>query len=266
MKKTRLYQRLGFRVETLQAGYERFVALLRESGLGPGPADRSVEVDGAIWAHDNLPEFWADCRKGGDFWLDVFASGNTDYRLRIEMHRSGPWTRVSVAGPSRAWIEDLFEVFEEGVGIAEPFDPPVTTPAPTVFLGHGGSPQWKELRDHLRDQHGYEVIAFESGARAGHAIRDILEDMSTRSSIAFLVLTAEDEAEDGRRARQNVVHELGLCQGKLGFHRGIALVEEGVALFSNLDGIQQIRYPQGRIRETFGDVLATIRREFQPPS
>lgn len=40
------------------------------------------------------------------------------------------------------------------------------------------------------------------------------------------------------------------------------LLEEGTQEFSNIQGIQQIRYSKGNIRETFGDVLATIRREF----
>jgi predicted nucleotide-binding protein len=76
-------------------------------------------------------------------------------------------------------------------------------------------------------------------------------------------MTAEDETVEGEfRARQNVVHEIGLFQGKLGFSRAIVLVEDGVELFSNLQGVQQIRYSKGNIRETYGDVLATLRREF----
>ena len=87
--------------------------------------------------------------------------------------------------------------------------------------------------------------------------------MLTKSSFALLVLTAEDETTDGtKRARQNVVHETGLFQGRLGFTKAIVLLEEGAEEFSNLYGIQQIRFKKGNIKETFGDVLATIRREF----
>jgi predicted nucleotide-binding protein len=101
------------------------------------------------------------------------------------------------------------------------------------------------------------------GARAGHTIRDILETMLNKCSIAFLVMTAEDETVDGGfRARQNVVHEIGLFQGRLGFTRGIVLLEEGAEEFSNISGIEQIRFSRGRIQETFGEVVATIRREF----
>jgi predicted nucleotide-binding protein len=64
------------------------------------------------------------------------------------------------------------------------------------------------------------------------------------------------------RPRQNVVHEAGLFQGRLGFSRAIVLIEEGIEDFSNLQGVHQIPYTKGNIKETFGDVLATLRREF----
>jgi predicted nucleotide-binding protein len=87
--------------------------------------------------------------------------------------------------------------------------------------------------------------------------------MLSKSSIAFLVMTGEDETpEGGMRARQNVIHEIGLFQGRLGFPRGIVLLEEGTEEFSNIHGIEQIRFCPGNIKETFGDVLATLHREF----
>ena len=69
-------------------------------------------------------------------------------------------------------------------------------------------------------------------------------------------------ADGELRARQNVVHELGLFQGRPGFDRAIALLEDGTEEFSNLHGIQQVRFAPGHINGTFGEVLATLRREF----
>jgi hypothetical protein len=40
------------------------------------------------------------------------------------------------------------------------------------------------------------------------------------------------------------------------------LFETGAEDYSNLAGVQQIRYSEGNIKETFGEVLATLRREF----
>jgi len=171
-----------------------------------------------------------------------------------------------VTAPSRAEIARAYEVLEASWPDSRlPAEPTPAPPAPVVFLGHGRSPLWRDLRDHLQDKHGVTVEAYEIGSRAGHAIRDVLESMLRRSSIAFLILTAEDAMADGSmQARQNVVHELGLFQGALGFSRAIAVLEEGTEEFTNIHGIEQIRFPAGRIRETFGEVLAAIRREVEP--
>ena len=59
------------------------------------------------------------------------------------------------------------------------------------------------------------------------------------------------------------MHELGLFQGRFGFTRAVALPEKGVKEFSNIKGINQIRFTKGHIRKTFGDILATIKREFE---
>jgi predicted nucleotide-binding protein len=61
-----------------------------------------------------------------------------------------------------------------------------------------------------------------------------------------------------------VIHETGLFQGRLGFSRAIVLLEDGAEEFSNLAGIQQIRFAKSNIKETFGEVLAVLRREFGP--
>ncbi len=131
-----------------------------------------------------------------------------------------------------------------------------------IFIGHGSEESWRMLKDHLQDKHNFKVVAYETGARSGHSIRDILEEMVNQSSMAFLVMTGEDRGQNGKLyPRDNVVHEAGLFQGKLGFSRAIVLLEEGVEEFSNIAGIQQIRFPKGNIATTFGDVLAVIKRE-----
>jgi hypothetical protein len=132
-----------------------------------------------------------------------------------------------------------------------------------ILLGHGNDPQWRLLKDHLKDLHHLDVVAYEMGPRAGFTVKDVLEEMLDKSAIGFIVLTGEDIKNFGEiHARENTIHELGLCQGRFGFNRGIALVEEGVTEFSNIHGINQIRFSKGNIRETFGDVIATIKREF----
>jgi predicted nucleotide-binding protein len=159
-------------------------------------------------------------------------------------------------------IETISNIFEERLAESElPIEDERPNPV-VVFIGHGRSTLWRDLKDHLHDKHEYDVQAYEIGSRAGHTIRDILEEMLDKSTCAFLVLTGEDETADGKLlARQNVVHETGLFQGRLGFGRAIVLLEEGTEEFSNIAGIQQIRFSKANIKETFGDVLAWIIHE-----
>jgi predicted nucleotide-binding protein len=227
--------------------------------------------DDANWNHDSFTEFLADYRRfankatytaqAGTYYLSVVAD---------DMYIKGAFSyakgaRITVRG-NRSEIEEIFAVFEESASAArlpEPPAPKVPKIVPTIFIGHGRSLQWRELKDHLQEKHEYRVVAYETGARAGHTVRDILENMLKESSFALLVMTAEDETSDGlKRARQNVVHEAGLFQGRLGFKRALMLVEKDLDLFSNVDGIQYLEYSKGNIKETFGDVLATLKREF----
>jgi hypothetical protein len=133
---------------------------------------------------------------------------------------------------------------------------------PTVFIGHGGHKDWKALTNFLQ-KNGYKIETFESGARAGKSISEVLNGMMTDSSIAILVMTGENETKDGElRARQNVVHEIGLSQGKFGNHRAVILMEKGVKDFSNIRGLTHIPFDKNQIQKTFKSILETIEREF----
>ena len=128
-----------------------------------------------------------------------------------------------------------------------------------VFVGHGNDHQWRILRDQLQDHHGFEIEAFEGKPRAGQTIRDVIEDMAINSTAAVLVLVKSDSLTDGTfTGRQNVVHELGYFQAKLGWDKAILVVEEGVTVPSNLDGTQQVRFSQGQIDGGVGGVVAAL--------
>lgn len=219
-----------------------------------------VDLADASWSHDDFNEFIADYQKNPGY-ADFLLSIGTHISLRIYVNKSR--TRVTISSKNRGEIERVFQTFEANrvrcsIQISSP-----NKESPVVFIGHGRSEQWMLLKNHLQDQHDLKIEAYETGARAGHTIRDILDEMANKSNFALLVYTQEDELKDGTwRTRQNVVHETGLFQGRLGFNRAIVLLEEGSEEFSNLHGIQQLRFSKGNIKEVFGDVIATIRREF----
>jgi predicted nucleotide-binding protein len=131
-----------------------------------------------------------------------------------------------------------------------------------VFIGHGRSQTWLGLKDFLQDRLKLEWEEFNRQPTAGMSTIQRLRDMLDASVFAFLVLTAEDEHADGsQHARENVVHEVGLFQGRLGFHRAIVLLEEGCAEFSNIYGLTQIRFPQGNIGASFEEIRRVLERE-----
>jgi predicted nucleotide-binding protein len=89
-----------------------------------------------------------------------------------------------------------------------------------------------------------------------------LEAMLSQAGIAFLVMTAEDKHADGTvHARENVVHEVGLFQGRIGSLRAIVMLEDGCAKFSNLDGLTVINFPRNDIAARFEDVRRVLKRE-----
>lgn len=131
-----------------------------------------------------------------------------------------------------------------------------------VFIGHGRSGEWRKLKDFLQDRLRLEWDEFNRVPVAGVTNVSRLQTMLGDATIAFLVMTAEDEQVDGSlRARENVVHEAGLFQGRLGFERAIVMVEEPCEPFSNIDGLGQLRFPRGRIEAVFEDVRAVLERE-----
>jgi predicted nucleotide-binding protein len=131
-----------------------------------------------------------------------------------------------------------------------------------VFIGHGRSPLWRELKDFLADRLKLDWEEFNRVSPAGIATTERLSSMLENASVAFVVLTAEDEHTDGsEHARENVIHEAGLFQGRLGFPRAIVLLEEGCAEFSNIHGLGQIRFPKGNIAASFEQIRQVLERE-----
>ena len=126
-------------------------------------------------------------------------------------------------------------------------------------MGHGRSRMWEELKPLLRTK-GFDHQEFNSHPPAGQTAKERLERMLAESAYALLVLTAEDEHGDGSlHARENVIHEAGLFQGRLGFQRAIILVEDGCSTFSNIAGLQTINFKRGDV----GSAVTALRRQLE---
>jgi hypothetical protein len=131
-----------------------------------------------------------------------------------------------------------------------------------VFIGHGRSAAWRELKDFVQDRLHLPWDEFNRVPVAGVTNIARLSEMLDAAAIAFVIMTAEEETSEGKlQARMNVIHEVGLFQGRLGFTKGIVVLEEGCEEFTNIQGLGQIRFPKGRITACFEDLRQVLERE-----
>lgn len=256
MQKTKTYSPFKFSEKTISLAYNELLKYDKHEGRY---SSLRVGFDDETWDFDNLDEFYPALKKCQSYdFDDILKDGS---RLIVEFESLLSYeTRIVVRAANRTIIGSVFEIFEKDLDKSKIT---ITKNPIKIFIGHGRDSQWKELKDHLHEKHGYEVVAYEIGPKAGTSVKDVLEKMINESSFAILVMTGEDEYNDGTiHARGNVIHETGLFQGHLGFEKAIILKEDGVVEFSNIFGLNQIRFPKGNISGTYGDVLATIKREF----
>ena len=131
-----------------------------------------------------------------------------------------------------------------------------------IFIGHGQSSMWRKLKDFINDRLTLPWDEFNREAVAGITTFDRISDMLDSANFSFLIMTAEDQYSDATtHARQNVVHEVGLFQGRLGPKKETILLEQGCEEFSNIVGLSQIRFLKGHILAVFEDIRRVLERE-----
>lgn len=228
----------------------------------------SAEFDDEIWEFEELEKFLTYYNRNElisaslrihvarkdriDAFIEVFFQ-NGNSKIRIQSDSDGEVLRA----------EEIFKKHKKRCQISIDYAQKTIKKNLVIFIGHGRSKSWRDLKDHLCDFHNFKVEAYEIGSRAGMSIANVLQSMKEKSSFALIVMTAENQDSQGRlHARENVIHEAGLFQGHLGFQRAIILLEDGCETFSNIDGIQYIKFSKNNIKEIFGDVIAVINREF----
>lgn len=126
---------------------------------------------------------------------------------------------------------------------------------PVVFIAHGRSLIYLEVHRYLKDELGIEAVAFETQDHTSEQVSEILNQYLDRATAAVIVMTGEEQTIDSRLlARQNVVHEAGLFQAKLGFDRVALLKEASVESFSNAQGLIYIPFDPQNITSSFYDL------------
>lgn len=112
-----------------------------------------------------------------------------------------------------------------------------------VFIVHGHDGELKNEVALLLERQRINGIVLSEQVNAGRTIIEKFEDNSDRCSAAIILMTADDEGKSlfdlnyNKRARQNVIFEAGYFMGMLGREKVIIIVESGVEIPSDLQGV-----------------------------
>lgn len=134
-------------------------------------------------------------------------------------------------------------------------------PTKKIFIGHGNSLTWILLKDFLNDDLKLNYDEFNRESNAGKSNKERLLEILNGTEFSFHILSNNDQpSEGGISSRENVIYEIGLFQGKLGFERAIILREEGCNKFENVEGINDIIFPSGNLRASFEEIREILKR------
>lgn len=129
-----------------------------------------------------------------------------------------------------------------------------------IFVSHGTpSTALDHLVEFLRTL-GLNAIVVEDQPSKGMSVDDKVEVYLAASEAAVILATGDDkvEGETTLRPRQNVVHEIGLCQKAFG-NKIIYLLEQGTEFPSNIRPKVYERFTKDNMTQAFKAVVRELR-------
>jgi predicted nucleotide-binding protein len=136
-----------------------------------------------------------------------------------------------------------------------------------VFISHGRSTEWREVQAFIEKDLKMGTLELAQEPNRGRTVLQKLNDEAAKCSFAVVVMTGDDDFGKGApRARENVVHEIGFFQGKLGLESICLLHEEGTSIPSNIHGLVYVPFPKGLITASFGVLGREINAAVQKSS
>ena len=176
-----------------------------------------------------------------------------DYQGRVAFAFVGPrdllparWKELhdNIAGKMRRLrsLRDRLSLYSVHPGATVTVDPTASL-GTEIFIVHGHDGESKvTVARFLAKLIGREPVILHEQADRGRTIIEKFEAQAARVASAIVLLTGDDEGgavgkPQKRRARQNVVFELGFFVAKLGRDRVVILHEQGVELPSDIHGV-----------------------------
>ena len=219
-----------------------------------------AEYDFTELTKENVSEIVLYASKIENFFKDYRATGDALYIPPIQTDRNDDTVRriYELANQLSSLNETQLSKEVESI---KPKSHKKSKGEGLVFIGHGRSKLWARVKIFVEDELGIKTLSFESETHTSENIINILESFLNKASYAILIMTAEDETADGNtRARQNVIHEAGLFQGRLGFGNVIILKQNGTEEFTNIAGLQYIPFTAENIEQTFYELNRKLKK------
>jgi len=130
----------------------------------------------------------------------------------------------------------------------------------SIFISHGRSKEWYKVQVYLEKDLHLSTIELAQQPNLGRSVLQKLNEESNMCSVAIIIMTGDDDFNGSEiRARENVLHEIGFFQGRLGLDKIALLHEEGVNIPSNIHGLVYIPFPKDTVEATF----AALTRELK---
>jgi hypothetical protein len=116
-----------------------------------------------------------------------------------------------------------------------------------VLVLHGTASDWKDLVDLLKGFGLESIEEFTTKPVTGMVVSNALAKDAEQRPLRVRGHAPDDPCgQTGlARARQNVVHEIGLCHARIGIESTAILLAEGTEPFSNMGGINHLDFIPG---------------------
>jgi hypothetical protein len=134
----------------------------------------------------------------------------------------------------------------------------IRTEGARAFISHGRKSEALTKLERFLRALGVEPIIVVHGPSEGLSVDDLVEKRMGESDCAIILATGDDEVEDHRQPRPNVIHEIGLAQEKFQ-NKVVYLKEDGCEFPSNVQPKVWESFTQLNMEAAFEKIIKELR-------
>ncbi len=134
-----------------------------------------------------------------------------------------------------------------------------------VLIIHGHSKELHKLERYIKDELGFNAVILKDIFSGRHILEKFKDTVWEEIDCVIALMSPDDKLENGNyRARQNIIYELGYCQGVFdGYYEDefesepVTIIKEKSIDFSDVSdllGLEVMEYTNGHIEAVFHKV------------